>query len=342
MRPQPARLANLLVLIVLATGCAGPTPTAQPGPTASPSPTLELEPTLAATETPPPLPTVQVGCKDSALYVKDVTVPDNTKLKPGEPFTKTWQLRNTGTCTWNVRYALVFVGGERMDAPITTPLSETAPGETLDISVDLVAPAKEGAHTSLFELRNPTGRALDIGTVTSIWVKIVVENGEAALGSTVAPTLPANSATKVPGQACKPEQKIEYIAQLLALINEARAEAKLAALKPSGQLSFAAQGHSDDMACNNFVGRTGSDGSTAQARVAASGYVASDTGEVIFASGTPQEAFDWWMNDEAQRNILLNPKAMEVGLGYSYLPGTAYGSYYTLDFAAPEERPPGR
>ena len=50
-------------------------------------------------------------------------------------------------------------------------------------------------------------------------------------------------------------------AKYQAVVN-ARAEAKLTPLNISGQLSAAAQSHSDDMACNNFVGHSGSDGSS--------------------------------------------------------------------------------
>jgi uncharacterized protein YkwD len=330
------RLSSILLLVTLITAC---TPTARPQPSAIPPPwpTASVEATLPSTDTSVPLPTIQTGCTDSALYVKDITIPDNTQLKAGEPFTKTWQLRNTGTCIWNVRYALVFVGGEQMGAVVTTPLSETPPGETLDVSIDLVAPAKDGAYTGLFELRNPKGRALDIGSVTSIWVKIAVWNVSIVLPPVAAttPLGPASSLTDVPGKVCKPQQNIDYIAQLLSLVNNARTEAKLAPLKISGQLSGVAQGHSDDMACNNFVGHSGSNGSSIQVRVAASGYAASYSDEVIFASGTPQDAFNWWMNDKLYREAILNPKSVDVGIGYTYLPGTAYGSYYTIDFSAP-------
>ena len=194
------------------------------------------------------------------------------------------------------------------------------------------------AHTpDCSNCATPKARALDIGSVTSIWVKITVGNVSIAAppASTTAPVTPTSGATDVPGKVCKPQQNIDYIAQILSLLNNARAEAKLAPLNISGQLSAAAQGHSDDMACNNFVGHAGSDGSSIQMRVAASGYAASSPEEVIFASGTPQDAFNWWMNDKLHRNAILNPKAVDVGIGYSYLPGTAYGSYYTVDFAAP-------
>jgi uncharacterized protein YkwD len=340
MLPKIYRSASILGLIaILVAGCASPAPANQAKATVTPASTSSANPTptTPVTET-PILPTVQVNCKDSALYVKDISIPDNTKLKPGEAFTKTWQVRNTGTCIWNVRYALVFVGGEQMGAKVTTPLAETPPDETLDVSIDLTAPTKPGAYTALFELRNPQGRALDIGAVTSIWVKIMVDETGAAssLASATATASSDAGAASIPAQACKPEQNAETVAQVLSLINDARAKAKLTPLKLSGKLSFAAQGHSDDMACNNFVSHSGSDGSTAQERMTTSGYAASYYGEVIYASGTPQDAVKWWLSEKAHSDIILSSQAVDIGIGYSFLPDTsAYGSYYTVNVAAP-------
>ena len=38
---------------------------------------------------------------DLAQFVRDVTVPDGTTFLPGATFTKTWRLKNAGTCTWS-------------------------------------------------------------------------------------------------------------------------------------------------------------------------------------------------------------------------------------------------
>ena len=40
--------------------------------------------------------------------------PDNTILQPGIYFWKTWTLLNTGTCTWNSSYNLIFWNGDLM------------------------------------------------------------------------------------------------------------------------------------------------------------------------------------------------------------------------------------
>jgi hypothetical protein len=54
---------------------------------------------------------------DNADFVTDVTVPDGTVLDPGETFTKTWRLKNAGTCSWTPSYAHVFIWGSMADLP---------------------------------------------------------------------------------------------------------------------------------------------------------------------------------------------------------------------------------
>src|SRR5258708_15996396 len=41
--------------------------------------------------------TTSTSCKDSAVLLQDVTIADNTQMKSGEQFTKTWQFQNTAT-----------------------------------------------------------------------------------------------------------------------------------------------------------------------------------------------------------------------------------------------------
>src|SRR5512140_1636519 len=59
----------------------------------------------------------------AAQFVADVTVPDGAYITPGATFTKTWRIKNVGTCSWNTNYSLIFVSGERMNgsSPIYFP-----------------------------------------------------------------------------------------------------------------------------------------------------------------------------------------------------------------------------
>jgi hypothetical protein len=128
-------------------------------PTASPSPeisaTLLPTGTLARTATRPPVPAGPL-CDDSA-YVGDVSIPDGTVMKPGEEFIKTWSIRNTGTCDWTTAYTLALASGSPMDGSTTYLPHDVKAGDTIEISVGLVAPATAGTHTSRWRLKNADG-----------------------------------------------------------------------------------------------------------------------------------------------------------------------------------------
>ncbi|HET9590657.1 MAG TPA: NBR1-Ig-like domain-containing protein [Anaerolineales bacterium] len=102
---------------------------------------------------------------DAASFVSDVTYPDGSLVTRGSPFTKTWRIRNTGTCTWSTSYAIVFVSGEKLGAPDALSLpSSVAPGQTIDISVNMVAPNADGRYRGNWKLRNSSGALFGVGT----------------------------------------------------------------------------------------------------------------------------------------------------------------------------------
>jgi hypothetical protein len=112
---------------------------------------------LPPTSTPPPTATAVSYC-DWVTFVKDVTISDGTKFAPGETFTKTWRLKNRGTCTWTADYMLVFTSGEPMGGTTALRLpGNVAPGQSVDVSVTLTAPARRGHYIGYWMLRNPSG-----------------------------------------------------------------------------------------------------------------------------------------------------------------------------------------
>lgn len=143
-----------------------PPATTQPPPTQTPT----SAPTSTPTQTPIPTP-----C-DAAQFVADVTIPDDTELLVNSNFTKTWRLRNVGTCTWTSGYALIFDHGDRMSAPDAVPLTSgtVPPGATVDVSVNLKAPSEVGTYQGFFRLRNPSNVVFGIGPSANspFWVKI--------------------------------------------------------------------------------------------------------------------------------------------------------------------------
>src|ERR1700752_5090304 len=133
----------------------------QNAPTSTPIPaTVTLVP---ATNTPLPTATAVSYC-DWVTFIKDVTIPDGTKFLAGETFTKTWRLKNRGTCTWTPDYMLVFTSGDSMGSTTAVRLpGNVYPGQTVDVSVTLTAPAKRGEYVGYWMLRNPSGALFGYG-----------------------------------------------------------------------------------------------------------------------------------------------------------------------------------
>jgi hypothetical protein len=144
-----------------------PTSTLTPMPTETPF----------YTSTRTPIPCLLVGFNDATI---DVTVPDNTIMSQGQAFTKTWRLKNIGTCTWNSSYQLVFDRQDGMGIPSNYSQSLTtgsvAPGQEVDVSVNLIAPASSGTYTGYWRFRDPNGVYFGIGGSSSWIVKIKVIN----------------------------------------------------------------------------------------------------------------------------------------------------------------------
>lgn len=116
---------------------------------------------------------------DWAQFVMDVTVPDGTTLAIGTPFTKTWRLKNIGSCTWTTGYALVYKDGDMMSAPAVVNLPQAVqPGEMVDLSVQMTAPAAWGHFRGNWLLRNEAGVKFGIGSTASdpFWVDINVSS----------------------------------------------------------------------------------------------------------------------------------------------------------------------
>jgi uncharacterized protein YkwD len=275
-------------------------------------------------------------CKDSALMIADVTVPDDTQMSPGQTFTKTWRFMNNGKCKWS-GYTIAFVAGDRMASPDTAPVPETEPAATVDVSVGLTAPAADGSYTGFYELRKANGETLPIGIESTFWVRILIGDAPPVVVNPPAFT-PVSGVPTVrvtaPG-SCNYSSSSSYQTELVNLINSARAEAGLPALTVNAALTAAAQGHSVDMACHGLISHTGSDGSSPHDRIAAAGYAASRASEIIYGSGYPQTAFDWWMSDQIHRDEILGLYVTELGVGYAYVQGTSAGGYYTVNFASP-------
>ncbi len=151
-----------------------------PEATDTPAPVepTESEPTGTPTNTAIPTQT-EVPC-DRAAFVSDVTIPDGTLLGGGDAFTKTWRLRNTGSCSWNPSYELIFKEGDAMGGPASQQLTSgtVSPGQTVDISVDLTAPNAEGEYRGDWLIRSEDGIVFGVGTSANVAFYVEIEVGD--------------------------------------------------------------------------------------------------------------------------------------------------------------------
>ncbi|MEW6285278.1 MAG: NBR1-Ig-like domain-containing protein [Chloroflexota bacterium] len=114
------------------------------------------------------------ACNNSA-FEADITIPDGTVLKGGEDFQKIWRVRNTGTCTWDEGYALVYIGGS---TPNLDPYnfefkksSDFVPGGSVkDIGVNLTAPCAPGKYEGHWRMRTDNGYYF--GTILSVYIEV--------------------------------------------------------------------------------------------------------------------------------------------------------------------------
>ncbi|GAP23110.1 NBR1-Ig-like domain-containing protein [Leptolinea tardivitalis] len=130
---------------------------------------------------------------DNAAYIGDVTIPDGTIVSPGETFTKTWRVQNTGSCNWNTSYMLVFNSGETMGGKTTAVPYVVSSGNQMDISVSLTAPTDLGTYVGYWKLQNSSGTIFG----QTLYVQITVATSTAT--STLTPTA-TEEATLTPTQ----------------------------------------------------------------------------------------------------------------------------------------------
>jgi hypothetical protein len=108
------------------------------------------------TSTQPPPTNIPDPCYQAHLISE--TVLDGTTFTAGEPFTKTWRLLNTGSCTWNPNYRLVFSNIDQMEGPDFILLdTSVAPGGQVEILVNLKAPIIAGTHIGYWRLQADNG-----------------------------------------------------------------------------------------------------------------------------------------------------------------------------------------
>lgn len=155
---------------------------------ASPTTDLSALPTFSFVNTPIPgantpvsvLPTTQAtaslgdACNNN-VFEGDVTIPDGEVLKPGVNFQKIWAVRNTGSCTWDEGYALVYIGGSTPNLdPVNFQFKQksdfVASGQGVNLAVNLTTPCSPGKYEGHWRMRSDSGYYF--GTILSVYVEV--------------------------------------------------------------------------------------------------------------------------------------------------------------------------
>lgn len=165
--------------------------------------------------------------KALARFVSHVTVPDGTRVTPGERLTKSWRVRNDGQQPWPPEgVGLLFVSGNSSDfnatevAPITT--AALLPGQEADIGVDIIVPTAPGAYQGFWRLQGPKG--CKFGQRLGCSVHVVGEDSstspeEGELADGFVEVSPNDSATEVLSKkhGKKNQVGIQWTTQMLRL-----------------------------------------------------------------------------------------------------------------------------
>ena len=143
---------------------------------------------------------LKAGAGDSASLVSQ-TIPTNTVVAPGQTFTQTWTLQNTGTTPWPPGaggYRLMLAGTDSLGIiPLSTNtistryhpyatlsgISWVAPGVTATFSLCFIAPQTPGTYADTFQMVNLTGTLFG----PQVGVQIVVQQAGAGGPRTTAP-----------------------------------------------------------------------------------------------------------------------------------------------------------
>ena len=114
-------------------------------------------------------------CVDRFTYVSDISIPDGMNITPYTNFTKSWYITNSGDCTWNSNYKLVYNSGAKVGQAesfsILKPGYFVQPGESIVVSAELTAPNNLNAsYTTYWALQSDRGEVFGAGDAKNVFL----------------------------------------------------------------------------------------------------------------------------------------------------------------------------
>lgn len=164
--------------------------------------------------------------------------------------------------------------------------------------------------------------------------------------SSAPPPSPSPSPSPAPAAVRSTCGLPDFQAALMARINQLRAAGascgSAGSFAPTGMLGWnplltqAADGHSRDMAAQNYFAHTSLDGRSMADRVNATGYAWTRLGENIAAGyGSVDAVMNGWIASAGHCANLMNPNFSEVGVACVSASGAAYPTYWTMNLGTP-------
>lgn len=201
----------------------------------------------------------------------------------------------------------------------------TAAGRTQRSTAEAEAPLERASTTAPATTTSTTTPTTTIDT-----------SDEVAADSTTTTTRPTTTAAPTTTTAPAPPPSVSAAPSaaevVVGLVNAERAAAspRCDPLAVDGRLAAAAQGHSDDMAANDYFSHTSLNGDTLADRARAAGFTGGTLGENIAAGQrTPQDVMAAWMASAGHRANILNCDYTVIGVGLN-----EDGWYWTQMFGA--------
>lgn len=129
-------------------------------------------------------PVATISYCDNAVFAGDVNIPDGTAFSPGVSFTKTWKIKNIGTCTWSPAYSLVYYSGASFNGTPTSLTYSVEPGDTVNLSVSMTAPDSNGSYLGYWVMKNAAGYTFG----QKLSIQIVVADATSTFTPTITST----------------------------------------------------------------------------------------------------------------------------------------------------------
>ncbi len=160
----------VLGLTQTAEAMPSPIPTDTPVPTNTILAFSTFSP-ISGSTTPGALLTSPTASCYGLAFANVETIPDGTKMKAGQKFTKSWTVQNTGSCGWQAGFKFTLISGNPMGGSTLTLPIVVSPQAQYQISIPMIAPATAGEVKGTWRMEDASNSFFG----ESIWVDIVVE-----------------------------------------------------------------------------------------------------------------------------------------------------------------------